>query len=301
MDHGGPPAEVEITEDLVRGLLADQCPALADRPLRAEASGWDNVIYRLGDAHAVRLPRREVAVPLIRNEIRWLPELAPRLPLPTPAPVHIGRPGRGYPWPWTVSPWFRGRSAAETPPVDLGAAADDLGGFIAALRRPAPADAPRNPWRGVPLVDRSEILDGHLATLRGEDPDLADRIAATWSGLVVTPAWTGPPMWLHGDLHPANLVVEAGRLSAVIDFGDLCAGDPAGDLSGGWLLLPAEHHDRFRRAAGGSEVLDADTWQRARAWALVVATAIRASGGPWGTAPLQRVAAATLDRVLEPV
>src|SRR4029450_5185628 len=96
---------------LVRALLEAQHPDLAKLPLKDVGSGWDNRLYRLGEALAVRLPQRAVAAPLIEREQRWLPQLAPRLPLPVPIPVRTGEPGCGYPWPWTIVQWRIGESA----------------------------------------------------------------------------------------------------------------------------------------------------------------------------------------------
>lgn len=266
-----PAAELQVDEDLVRALLAEQHPDLADRPLHPVASGWDNAIFRLGDDLAVRLPRRELAVPLIAHEQRWLPHLAPSLPLPIPAPVRVGRAGAGYPWPWSVCPWFHGASALTTPLVDAEGAARSLGAFLAALHQPAPADAPANPYRGIPLAERAhrtvEALD------RLEHLDRA-AVLTRWEALSTAPAWDGPPLWLHGDVHPGNLLVADGGLVAVIDFGDLTAGDPATDLAVAWMLLPARARPALRAAYG--EVDDA-TWQRAQAWALALGLAIAAS------------------------
>ena len=148
-----PAAEHPIDAALVRRLLETQHPDLAELPLVEVACGWDNVIYRLGDAWSVRLPRRALAVSFTRNEQRWLPRLAPTLPLPVPVPVRLGAPGCGYPWTWSVCPWFEGETAADAA-LDLERAARELGAFLAALHQPAPADAPHNPFRGGPLGDR---------------------------------------------------------------------------------------------------------------------------------------------------
>ena len=267
-----PAAEVEIPEDLVRSLLHEQHADLATLPLRRLAEGWDNVIWRLGDDLIVRLPRRQMGAVLVRHEQRWLPELAAGLPLPVPVPVRMGVPGCGYPWAWSVCPWLPGVEIERAPPADWGDAARQLGGFLAALHRPAPADAPPNPYRGVPLADRAERFEQGVR-------DLADTVDGPalhrlWDELVATPAWPGPAMWLHGDVHPLNLLVHEGRLAAVIDFGDLTAGDPASDLAGAWTFLPAAERAMFRAAAGRDRAVDDHTWSRARGWALALGVAM---------------------------
>jgi aminoglycoside phosphotransferase (APT) family kinase protein len=272
-----PAAEVSVSPELVRRLLAAQQPDLAHLPVRLVAHGWDNLMYRLGDELAVRLPRRAAAAGLIVNEQRWLPVIAPRLPLPVPAPVRAGRPALGYPWPWSVVPFLPGQLAAREPPADPADAAASLGGFLAALHAPAPPDAPANPNRGIPLTERAAVVTDNLSVLGG----LVDRGAVTraWRAALAAPAWGGAPVWVHGDLHPANILVRRGRISGVIDFGDITAGDPATDLSAAWMLLPAGCHRAFRdayHAAGGPADSDG-IWARARGWALALALACLAN------------------------
>lgn len=265
-----PAAEVDISADLVRRLLAEQHPELAHLPVELMAHGWDNLMFRVGGDLTVRLPRREMAVRLVVNEQRWLPLLAPRLPLAIPAPVRIGRPGLGYPWPWSVVPFLPGEAASQRPPADPGEAAVSLGGFLAALHAPAAADAPVNPFRGVPLSHRTSTVMENLSLAAGQ----ADTAAATrvWQAALAAPAWDGPPVWLHGDLHPANVLVHEGRVSGVIDFGDITSGDPAIDLAIAWMMLPADHHGAFQDAyrAGGGPVAGDAIWLRAQGWALAL-------------------------------
>lgn len=260
-----PAAEVPVSTGLVRRLLTEQHPDLARLDVQVLANGWDNLVCRLGDAYLVRLPRRALAAQLVVNEQRWLPGLAERLPLRIPAPVRTGQPGHGYPWSWSVVPYLPGDIAASTP-ADPGDAALALGGFLAALHTPAPADAPANPARGIPLAGRTTGVMTQLPHL--DDP--AERAAAlrVWERAVAAPEWDGPPMWLHADLHPANILVDHGRVSAVIDFGDITAGDPATDLAVAWMILPASRREDFRRAYGRA---DDGTWARARGWALALA------------------------------
>jgi aminoglycoside phosphotransferase (APT) family kinase protein len=271
-----PAAEVSVSPELVRRLLEAQQPDLAHLPIRLMANGWDNIMYRLGDELAVRLPRRAAAAGLIVHEQRWLPVVAPRLPLPVPAPVRAGRAAPGYPWPWSIVPFLPGQLAARQPPADPAAAAASLGRFLAALHVPAPPDAPVNPRRGIPLAERAALVTENLSVVGG----LVDRGAAAraWQAAVAAPAWGGAPLWLHGDLHPANILVHRGSISGVIDFGDITAGDPAADLSVAWMLLPAGWRGAFRdsyRAASGHAHGD-DLWARARGWALALSLAFLA-------------------------
>jgi aminoglycoside phosphotransferase (APT) family kinase protein len=267
-----PAAEVEVSADLVRRLLADQHPDLARLPVKFLANGWDNELYRVGDGLVARLPRRAVGAEIILNEQRWLPGLAPRLPLPIPYPERIGIPACGYPYPWSVVPYLPGVPAAVASSFDPAGAAGPVGGFLGALHVAAPADAPANPVRGIPLAERAGIFAANLDLLTGQvDQDQVDRDAVlrVWDAVLAAPDYDGPPVWLHGDMHPANVLVNDGQVSGVIDFGDITAGDPATDLSVAWMLLRLDCHDRFwsaYQAAGGR--VDEALQARARGWAL---------------------------------
>ena len=275
---GGPAAEFVIDSTLVHTLLREQHPDLAHLQLRPVGEGWDNAVFRLGEELAVRLPRRAATVTLMEREQRWLPEIAPHLPLPVPTPVRTGRAGAGFPWPWSVVRWFPGSASFPPPPFDVATVAQALGGFLRALHRPAPPDAPDNAWRSVPLDGRTARLHEHLDQLH--DTVNRERILAVWDRLVVTSRWPGPRMWIHGDLHPGNLLIDNGLLAAVLDWGDLTAGDPATDFSVMWMLLPPEHREALFSAAGRSRSNPADEeiWRRARGWALAIGVAIVALG-----------------------
>ena len=267
-----PPAEVTIEGAVVRALLEEQHADLAHLSLADAGEGWDNKLFRLGDDYVVRLPRRAIAAPLIESEHRWLPRLSTGLPLPIPVPLRLGRPGCGFRWPWSIGRWFDGRTALETAPSDAARTAAVLGEFVRALHCPAPADAPTNRWRGVPLESRTTQLREHLEQAGA----VVEHRAAIelWDRALATPAWSGPPLWIHGDLHPGNLVVREGQLAAVIDFGDLAAGDPATDLAIAWMLFPAETRPAFFAAARGAfDPIDVDTAMRARGWALALGLA----------------------------
>lgn len=281
-----PSAEVEVTPTLVRELLAVQHPDLADLPLRVVASGWDNVVLRLGHALAVRVPRRAVAATLARHEQRWLPTLAPALPVSVPAPVRVGRPSATdplYPWPWSIVPWFEGSRVLDVPVPQRTSFATDLADVVVALHTPAPPDAPHNPVRGVALRTRTaavlERLDSGLVAR-------ADEVRVLWTSVAAIEPWSGPPLWLHGDLHPANLLAGQGRdehaptalaLSAVLDFGDVTAGDPATDLATAWLTFDAPGRALFRERVDAGCRYDGATWARAQGWALTMATSLLAN------------------------
>jgi aminoglycoside phosphotransferase (APT) family kinase protein len=263
-----PPAEVRINSFLVRMLLEEQHADLAGLPLGEISEGWDNRVFRLGEHLAVRIPRRAASAVLIEQEQRWLPGLSVRLPLPIPVPVRIGQPGCGFPWKWSVVPWFSGRNALLTPP-DATMTAIALGHFLHQLHRPAPEDAPHNPWRGIPLAGRDGILRNQLEQL--ERLVDGDSVLRLWDRAVSTPSWCGPPLWIHGDLHPGNLLVVAGRLSAVIDFGDLTAGDPACDLAVMWMLLPPAARPAFVTSVRGPfNAVNDHMLMRARGWAIAL-------------------------------
>jgi aminoglycoside phosphotransferase (APT) family kinase protein len=289
---GIPPAEVEITADLARSLVEDQHPDLAGEPIRLSVSGWDNTTFRLGDDLAIRLPRRQLGADMIVKEQQWLPGLAQDLPLPTAAPIRIGDPGRGYPWPWSIVPWIEGESAELAPPNPEEAA--KLGAFLRLLHSTAPHDAPLNPWRGGPLAERAFSVEQRLDRIEPAEMTVPiDRVRAVWDRVKNVPIDVADRRWLHGDLHPRNVIVAAGEIKAVIDWGDLCAGDPATDLSAAWLFFPAAWHAQFLAAYGA---VSEATRERAIGWAIffgvVMVDAGRVDDTRWaecGNLALQRI------------
>jgi aminoglycoside phosphotransferase (APT) family kinase protein len=292
-----PDAEVPIDAGLVRTLLREQHEDLALLPLVETGEGWDNKLFRLGDDFVVRLPRRQVAADLIEHEQHWLPVLAPRLPLPVPAPVRVGRPGGGFPWAWSIAPWFVGETAATLTNGATEVTAVRLGEFLAALHQPAPGDAPLNPFR-TSLLSRSEVFVERLQ--RCERQIEQAPALAVWHAAIAAPEWSGPCVWLHGDLHPGNLVVNDGQLTAVIDFGDLTAGDPAVDLAVAWMLWPETLRSVFRATVDRTaRRVDDATWRRARGWALSLGVAYLANSldNPlMGSTGQRTIAAVLADR-----
>lgn len=296
-----PAAEVSINHDLIETLINEFYPELTGQPVEYHQAGWDNEIHRVGEHHAVRLPRREAAAKLVEHEHEWLPKLAGLLPLPIPTPTYAGKPAFGFPWPWSVVPWLPGIPLAHAPAFDAGTLMTQLASFLNALHVPAPASAPRNPFRGVPLVDKAEAVIEYIEVCADEFEKLdisTQQVKDLWIDLIDAPVFGAEPMWLHGDLHPLNILTRNGELSAVIDFGDVCSGDPATDIAVAWMVFDNEP-DRlaFRKllTVDGHSV-DVHTWRRAQAWALALALAYLAHSADEPT--LRRIGATTLRNLL---
>jgi aminoglycoside phosphotransferase (APT) family kinase protein len=284
-----PPAEIEVEAATVRLLLDAEYPGIADRSIRLVDEGWDNFTFLIGQHHAARFPRRAVAVPLLVNEQRWLPLLAPRLPIDVPAPVHVGQPSQRFPWPWSVVNWIAGSTSED----HHFSAADTvlLAETLLALHQPALADAPANPFRGVPLCTKHEVVRERLHRLQQHPGVDTQRLSAIWREACSVPD-AEERLWLHGDLHPRNVVVRDGALAGLIDWGDLCGGDPATDVACAWMLIDAApRRHEFLAAYGAADALVS----RAKGWAVQIGLALVDSGEPrhvpLGLATLHRVVA----------
>lgn len=285
-----PAADIAIDVALVTRLVAAQRPEFAHLEVRELDQGFDNALYRLGPDLVVRLPRRREAVPLLEHELRWLPELAPGLPIPVPRPVHEGRPAEGFDRPWAIAPYFEGVPADVEDP-EPRAAAEDLGTFLRVLHRRAPDGAPANPLRGVGLDRRQSDFEARLAGV-AERPEAPGLRRAFEAGLEAE-VHRGAAQWLHGDLHPGNLIVRDGRVVAVIDFGDLCAGDPASDVAVAWLMFAEADRTVFFDAYGAG----GDLLARARAWAALFSVMLFGLGAD-GRAGFRRVGERAMHHVV---
>ncbi|NBH03983.1 aminoglycoside phosphotransferase family protein [Amycolatopsis sp. SID8362] len=270
MSLGPPPRRIDVTADQVRRLVAAQFPHWADLPVRPVANGgWDNRTFHLGDAMSVRLPSAAEYALAVEKEQRWLPVLAPRLPLPIPVPLAEGRPGADYPFAWSVYPWLDGEPATAEGIADPVGFATDLAGFLAALQDVDPTGVPgpgkHNWFRGGPLHTYDELVRHLLDDLTGE----------IWQ-VALDARWDGVARWLHGDVAAGNLLLDKGKLAAVIDFGSCGAGDPACDVAIAWTLLTAGGRRVFRERLA----IDDATWARGRGWALwkTLGTRSRAHG-----------------------
>ncbi len=268
MSSTGPmhPGLYPLDDDLVRRLIAGQFPHWAGLAVqRFPSGGTVNAMYRLGDDLVVRLPLVPGGAPDISLEQEWLPRLAPRLPTVIPEVLAAGQPAEGYPWPWSVYRWLAGENPEAGALSEPELLAEDLAGFVTAMRSLTFHGAP-TAHRGGPLASLDAATRAAIEELRGipEEAVDCDAVAAVWADALRVPGWDGPPVWLHADLMPGNLLVAAGRLTSVIDFGCMGVGDPACDLFPAWNLLPADARKVFRAA------LDVDdaTWTRGRARTL---------------------------------
>jgi aminoglycoside phosphotransferase (APT) family kinase protein len=256
--------DVDIDASLVGRLIVAQFPRWADLPVvEVRSAGTDNAMYRLGDDMVVRLPRIPGAARQVDKEQRWLPHLAPHLPLQVPVPLGRGVPGQGFPMPWSVYAWLDGGNAFDEPIVELRDAAVVLGGFVAALRRIDATGGPPS-FRGGPVCTRDDEVRAAIRDMGADGTIDGEAASAAWDQVLGLPQWEGEAGWLHGDLMPGNLLNRQGRITAVIDFGGLGIGDPACDLIPAWYLFGGDTRDVFRVAAD----VDDTTWARGRGWAL---------------------------------
>lgn len=270
-----------IDTGLVTRLIAGQFPQWAHLPVRpVDPQGVDNRTFRLGDELSVRLPSAAGYREQVAKEQHWLPRLAPHLPVPIPVPVATGRPGRGYPWSWSVNRWLDGVPALSVPAAGGSTAfARDVAEFLRALwavdADGGPPPGAHNFLRGAPVSVYADDTRRALVALAGRiDVDAAQRV---WTAAVSeAAAWTGRPLWFHADVAPGNLLVPGddggrpgsggARLGAVIDFGCCGVGDPACDLVLAWTFLDGAAREAFRDAM--DPVTDEAMWARARGWAL---------------------------------
>ncbi len=271
-----------IDAALVRRLLSAQFPQWADLPIKpVDHDGHDNRSFRLGGDLSVRIPSAERYAAQVPKEHHWLPRLTPHLPVPIPVPLAMGHPSEDLPWHWSVYRWLEGESALTARIPDRTGFAASLAGFLVALYRIDPAGGPvagpHNFYRGGPLAVYDTETRLAIEALGGRiERGLAD---AVWEAALGS-AWSGPPVWVHGDFCDSNLLVRDGRLSSVIDFGCSGVGDPACDLTIAWTFLSGEAREAFRSAVG----LDRGTWARARGWALwksLIMMAGHAHAKPW--------------------
>jgi len=285
--------QIDTSVTLVQRLIEEQFPQWSDLTVRrVEAFGTDHHLYRLGDDLVARLPIIGWAVDQARSDERWLPVLAPHLPVALPVPLAVGEPGHGYPFPWAVVPWIPGTTPDEG--TDRVALARDLAGFVRALHAVDASDGPPKTGtsRGTPLAG---LDDGVRSTLAASVTlaDIADRVLAVWEEAVAAPAYDGPPVWIHGDLMTGNLLVQDGRLSAVIDWGGLGTGDPAPDLCPAYWLFDGAIRAEYVAAVG----YDDATLRRARGW--IIAPAVTGVDYYAETFPaMARTARASVEAVL---
>lgn len=261
-----PQAEVEINLSIVRQLIDIQFPQYRDQEISFLDSGWDNENYRLGSDYIIRLPRRSTAIPLLENEITWLPRIKDALPINIPAPIHVGQSIASYPWQWSIIPWNDGKNGCKVLPNDNEVIV--LADFLKALHQHQPQDAPYNDHRCLPLSDKSSEVISKINRLKDTSALVDDRLLELWNQAINEPVSTKQSL-IHGDMHPRNIIINDGKLKAIIDWGDITFGDVAPDVASFWMLFDkAEVRNRGFKHYGA----DASLIIRSRGWAIFFAT-----------------------------
>jgi aminoglycoside phosphotransferase (APT) family kinase protein len=276
-------SKIHIDVLLVQHLVSTQFPQWAHLPIKpVEPGGWDNKTFHLGEHMSIRLPSAVQYASKVEKEHYWLPKLAPLLPLPIPTPLAIGKPTKEYPLPWSIYKWIDGQNASLNTITDLSQFAIDLGKFLVALQHipstEGPVAGPHNFYRGGSL--KTYDAETQLAIKKLENQIDTNTVKKIWD-IALSSEWHNPPVWIHGDIAPTNLLVKNGQLNAVIDFGGLGIGDPACDLAIAWTFFTKESRAVFRTTLD----LDNATWERGRGWALWKALIIYAQLP--GTNPLE--------------
>jgi aminoglycoside phosphotransferase (APT) family kinase protein len=291
------PDQLSVSTETVRGLVEDQFPRWRDLPIRPVASaGTVNAIFRIGDELAARFPLEPGDVGAKR---RWLAaeaeaaaELAGRTRFPTPEPVALGEPGRGYPLPWSVQTWLPGVVATDDDPGESVAFAHDLAAFIGDVRA---IDTRGRTFKGGGRGGDLTAHGGWMETCFRHSEGLLDvpRLRRTWAALRTLPRGDAPDVMNHGDLIPGNVLVAGGRLAGVLDAGGFGPADPALDLVGAWHLLDAGPRRALRDDLGSTDL----EWERGRAWAFQ-----QAMGTVWyyreSNPTMSRMGHRTLTRIL---
>lgn len=265
-DLGPAPQRLTVDVETVCHLVAGQFPQWSQRLITPVSNpGWDNLTFHLGDDMLVRLPSAAEYALAVEKEHRWLPELGDQLPIPIPVPLGLGRPGAGYPFHWSVYGWLPGEAAGRVPNFDTLGVAEDVARFLEALQR---VDATGGPEPGIHNWFRGTTLRTYDSTARTALGELDGHIdvglaAAAWDDALAA-RWDGVDVWFHGDLAPGNLLLDRGRLAAVIDFGTCGVGDPSCDFAIAWTLLSGPGRQLLRQRLH----IEDSTWARGRGWAL---------------------------------
>jgi len=265
------PDQLTVEIDMVRALVAEQFPSWGNLSIQAVVSqGTVNALFRIGDGLAARFP----LLPGDAAEtLRWLEseaeaarELAGRTRFPTPEPVALGKPGPGYPLPWSVQTWVPGYVASDVDPGESAGFAHDLAEFICSVRAiDTRGRTFAGSGRGGELTSQDEWMEACFSRSEG----LLDvpRLRRMWRALRTVPRGSDGDVMTHGDLVPGNVLVADGRLAGVIDVGGLGPADPALDLVGAWHLLETRPREVLREDLG----CDDREWERGQAWAFAQA------------------------------
>lgn len=262
--------QATIDIDAAHRMVLQQFPRYGHLPIRYfHSSGTDHAIYRLGDEMYLRMPLTHDAQLQLEKELYWLPHLASKLPLSIPVPLEKGEPSKEFPHQWAIYTWLEGKNPLRAEMGDMNETARTLAKFIGTLQKIKTENGPlpgkHNFFRGVPLLQRDAQTRLAIESLKDQiDSALVKNV---WDDALNARVWDSDPVWIHGDIHAANLLAKDGRITAVIDFGGLGVGDPACDLLVAWWFLTPESRQVFWEEVK----VDEATWRRGRGWALSMA------------------------------
>ena len=261
-----PKQEIEINPTIVKQLIADQFPNLSDLPISFLGSGWDNVNYRLGTDYIIRIPRRKIAADLLMNEVEWLPKVKDDLPISISAALYVGEAGANIPWKWAITPWFDGTTADQ---VQLGIEeAKRLAIFLKRLHQLPTHNLPHNPMRAVPLSERTDSFEGRMSYLKANTTFITTQIEQLWE-VALSEKSVQFDAFIHGDLHPFNIIQEDGKIRGIIDWGDLTKGNASTDLAIFWMLFD---NKKVRNAALATYEASQRQINIAMGWAIFYGT-----------------------------
>lgn len=259
---------LDIPRSLVVKLLKEQFPHWSHlEVIPVEPGGWDNRTFRLGRDMSIRLPSAQSYEVQVHKEHIWLPKLACHFSVSIAQPIALGRPSKDYPFYWSIYRWIEGESAhnVSLSDAELQKLAFDIAQFLRDLQHiktdGGPLPGPHNYHRGGNLTHYDN--ETRLSIVQCQSFINADLATSVWEQ-ALSSRWDKKPVWIHGDLSAGNILLENGRLVAVIDFGCLGIGDPSCDLVIAWTLL----HKESRKIFQSELTLDQNTWLRAKGWAL---------------------------------
>lgn len=251
-----------LDRETVRDVVEAQFPQLSPAFVTYLGEGCDSTAFEVNGTCVFRFPKRpDVEVQLL-TEMRVLPVLGERLPIPIPRFSFHGQPTSAFPR------HFGGYSKLPgVPGLQLGpdwlpspATAAVLGRFLSMLhafpvQEAADLGVPDQGFETLIEELRSEALDD-FELVRCAAPDAPlDRWRTYLEAGLVDAQVTLPqrPRLVHNDLAAEHILCDpvAGTVTGIIDWSDIAIGDPAADFAGMFHWGGEEFVARVRSHYGG--------------------------------------------------